>query len=300
MSDDQLPRKPRLALMGEFSAGKSTLSNILLGQSPLPMRVTATRLPPVYISYGTPGATLIGRDGSETPFDLADLDAVDLDRTRMIRLYLESDTLQICDLIDMPGISDPNMDAEVWQSVFSLADSVVWCTHATQAWRQSEAATWEMIRHDTNGDNLLLITQIDKLASERDRARVLHRVRRETEGQFAGIFPVALLQALNAGEDADRWAESGAAQFTECLVEMLLSPTHLAERAYPSDMVFEPCEAEGDDLTPAQDDEATVESAAESTGRVTPKRVRPKAGGERTERLPRRERSVMAAAEPGL
>ena len=52
----QAGQKPRVVLMGEFSAGKSTLSNILLEGAPLPMRVTATRLPPVHISYGAPSA----------------------------------------------------------------------------------------------------------------------------------------------------------------------------------------------------------------------------------------------------
>ena len=51
---DTEARKPRIAIMGEFSAGKSTLCNILLGQAPLPMRVTATRLPPVLMTYTLP------------------------------------------------------------------------------------------------------------------------------------------------------------------------------------------------------------------------------------------------------
>ena len=45
-------RKPRIALMGEFSAGKSTLANMLVGAQHLPVQVTATQLPPVWISQG--------------------------------------------------------------------------------------------------------------------------------------------------------------------------------------------------------------------------------------------------------
>ena len=46
-------RKPRLAIMGEFSSGKSTLCNLLLGARPLLEKVTATQLPPVWLSYGS-------------------------------------------------------------------------------------------------------------------------------------------------------------------------------------------------------------------------------------------------------
>jgi GTPase SAR1 family protein len=218
-------KKPCVALMGEFSAGKSTLINLLLGGDPLPVRVTATQLPPVWISYGSEAAFRVGMDGTETPLDLADLETVKLEDTRFIRLFLEAETLQLCDLIDMPGISDPNMSHDVWQTAMREADSVIWCTHATQAWRQSEAATWESIQPHTNGDNLLLVTQFDKLRTERDRERVLARIRKETKDQFKSIFPVALIEALNAGENVEIWKNSGAAAFTEALVEMLLSPT---------------------------------------------------------------------------
>ena len=84
-------RKPRLILMGEFSAGKSTLSNILLGSQPLPMRVTATRLPPVKISYGEPAAFAIGMDGKRTRLDLDNLETVSLYETEMIELTTEAE-----------------------------------------------------------------------------------------------------------------------------------------------------------------------------------------------------------------
>ena len=44
--------KPVIAIMGEFSVGKSTLSNLLIGSNPLPVKVTATQLPPIWLSYG--------------------------------------------------------------------------------------------------------------------------------------------------------------------------------------------------------------------------------------------------------
>ena len=151
-------RKPRVALMGEFSAGKSTLSNLLLDGTPFPVRVTATRLPPVWTSYGESGAVAVGYDDEETPIAPEEIADVSLDETRLIRLQKKADILELCDLVDMPGISDPNMPAHVWMSVLEQVDCVIWCTHATQAWRQSEAAIWERAMAATNGNNILLVT----------------------------------------------------------------------------------------------------------------------------------------------
>ena len=211
--------------MGEFSSGKSTLSKLLLGDAPLPVRVTATRFPPVWISHGEPRAVAVGKDGSETPLPIEDLANVRIEDTRLIRLYAQADTLEICDLIDMPGISDPSMSAETWTSVLDEIDCVVWCTQATQAWRQTEAAAWQDMIPRTNGDNILLVTQTDKLRSDRDVERVLMRVRKETEGLFKAVYPLSILKAIEAGDDIAKWQDSGAAEFVDHLVDLLLAPS---------------------------------------------------------------------------
>ena len=306
--------KPRLVLMGEFSAGKSTLSNILLGSVPLPMRVTATRLPPVHLSYGAPGAVAVSKNGDHIPFDLSDLDSVSLDETQSIHLTMKADTLQLCDLVDMPGISDPNMPKDIWESVVGEADHVVWCTHATQAWRQSEAAIWEMMQEKTSGKNLLLITQFDKLRNNRDRIRVLNRVTKETKGQFSAVYPVSLLEALNAEDDYETWQSSGAAAFSEHLIEMLLAS---GGESNPATAETEPHETTGpaidaieansglEAIAPVAFARKKAEAEAEISDldeqvteaelpdalpncRVIPRRVQTKSGGANRERLDRR------------
>ena len=216
-------RKPRLALKGEFSAGKSTLTNLLVGREILPTRVTATRLPPVWISYGEEAAFVVSTDGTQIAINPEDLAEVPMESTAMIKLYFPSDALTLCDLIDMPGISDPNMPAEVWQSLLPEVDGVVWCTHSTQAWRQSEAAVWESIADKVNGPNILLITHFDKLRSERDRGRVIARITKEAGDLFDRIFPISLSQALAAGDDIEAWNSSGADKLVEFMVEALLN-----------------------------------------------------------------------------
>lgn len=215
------PRKPRIAIMGEFSAGKSTLCNLILGARPLPEKVTATRLSPIWMSKGTEGHHRVRLNGVPEPVTLENLESVEIEDTRVIRLFFDADLLDFCDIIDFPGISDPNMDSEVWERVLVEADAVIWLTHATQAWRQTEAAVWESVPEHVRENSILLVTRYDKLVTENDRRRVLARLRKETEGQFAEIFPISLTEALDGRDDFELWKSSGAADFTDYLVNMV-------------------------------------------------------------------------------
>lgn len=214
-------RKPRLAIMGEFSSGKSTLCNVLLGSRPLLEKVTATQLPPVWLSYGSAPAYVQRLDGEREPLDVADLGGVSLDGTEHVRIYLKSEMLKYCDLIDMPGISDPSMAPEVWERMAHLADGVLWCTHATQAWRQSEAGVWATFPEELRAHSMLLVTRFDKIISEADRLRVLKRVATETRGLFAEFFPISLTQAMAAGDDQKVWVASGGYAFTNALFDLV-------------------------------------------------------------------------------
>jgi GTPase SAR1 family protein len=216
-----MTRKPRIAIMGEFSSGKSTLCNVLMGARPLLEKVTATQLPPVWLSYGPDDAYTMGLDGHAYDLDLAELDRVSLETTEHVRIYMKSDILRYCDLIDMPGISDPSMSSEVWERMTHMADGVLWCTHATQAWRQSESGVWSTFPEEMRRNSILLITRFDKLINETDRQKVVKRVVGETQELFSEIIPVSLLKAMAAGDNEEKWIESGAQAFSTALFEII-------------------------------------------------------------------------------
>ncbi len=215
--------KPVIALMGEFSAGKSTLANLLICEGRSPTQVTATQLPPVWYSYGSGDPYVMGLDGNRTQITEAQIADVSIDATSYIKVYLETDILELFDIMDMPGNSDPNMSPEVWQRAIHYADGVIWCSHATQAWRQSEAGAWEELPERLRDWSLLLLTRWDKILSERDRARVLARVQKEAGPLFREVFPISLIEALGSGDDRDRWIASGAEAFVTALLDIVMS-----------------------------------------------------------------------------
>ncbi|NJM84272.1 MAG: hypothetical protein HC844_19120 [Tabrizicola sp.] len=277
-------RKPRIAIMGEFSSGKSTLCNVLLGARPLLEKVTATQLPPVWLSYGSADAYYEDLDGGRHSFDLADLDKVPLEGTLNVRIFLKSDLLKYCDLIDMPGISDPSMSHEVWERLAHLADGVLWCTHATQAWRQSESGVWSTFPAALRPNSLLLVTRFDKIVSDSDRQRVLKRVAGETQGLFAGFYPISLTRAMAAGYDEEKWRASGAHDFTLALFDVV---RRLSPNIYDASFALEGAAgSEEDDTAWLEDDfDETHSAVAEQferlvietkpPPRIVPRRVAP-------------------------
>ncbi len=181
-------RKPVIALMGEFSSGKSTLMNLLIGQDVLPTQVTATRR-----------------------------------TTSYIRLFVEAEILKQCDLIDTPGISDPNIKTDYWIRTIRYANAVMWCTHAGQAWRESERGSWESLPSRLRETSILLVTRKDKITSERDLLKIQRRLERETQSLFNARMFISLTNAIKAVEqgDAAAWEKSGGKDFTEMLEKIV-------------------------------------------------------------------------------
>ncbi len=268
--------KPVIALMGEFSAGKSTLANLLIGVGVSPVKVTATQLPPVWFTYGDGHPVVVDLDGNETEIDIEDLETVDIDTTEYVRIYAESEILGVMDIMDMPGNSDPNMSSDVWARALPHATGVIWCTHSNQAWRQSEAAVWEEMPAELYANSILLLTRFDKITGERDRKRLLHRVASETEGLFRAILPIALLDAQNAGDDRDMWHASGAEDFVQQLLDVVMDPAPVSHDGY----------ARADAEVGAG--EVEPDPAPEASGSVMPRRVQRTSPDERVRpRTPR-------------
>lgn len=154
-----LAREPlTVVVMGEFSAGKSSFLNRLLGTDALPVAIlpktaTITRL--VYGAAGAAGPVEIDRevaDGIETTTishqNFAELQraaklhdiavAQDLARIREVRVFLDEPLLTRLQLVDTPGFNhDQAMDNRTL-GILDSADLVLWITDALQPAKQTE------------------------------------------------------------------------------------------------------------------------------------------------------------------
>ena len=185
-------RKPRVMIAGEFSAGKTRLISGLIGEEVLPSNVTATALPPVWLVSGPKRLAAVGLDGQTR--QLENLAGVNVADTHYCVVSHPAPILARMDIIDTPGSSDPSIPSESWERMLEFADMALWCTNATQAWRQSEKSVWDEMPGHLAGASTLLVTHADRMPDSRTADRVLRRVRREAKTYFEHFVMASLIR----------------------------------------------------------------------------------------------------------
>ena len=225
---DWYTTKPVFALMGEYSAGKSTLLNLLLDQAALPTKVTATNLPPVWLTFSdTPTCQGLRFDGTLENVDLTDTTDDVRDHYVVLRMGVPADRLRDTDIIDTPGISDPKLEKGALNFLGDYIDFTLWLSAANQAWRQTEKMAWQAFPDTLRADSVLLLTRADKLRNPKDVGKVVKRCASETADLFREIVPLMTTKAATVDhadrhDDADGdWAATGGAALESALATSL-------------------------------------------------------------------------------
>ena len=216
-------RPVRLAIVGEFNAGKSTFINALIGADVAPTGVLPTTATLHHLRWAPdPFAKILFVDGVEPReriIALSDVRAalrgVDPATVRRVELRLPLASLVSVEILDTPGFNAPDpRHADVARSALEEADVAVWLLDATQAMKQSERAVLEEARR-IRLPVQMLVNKADRLGPA-DLARVMASVAAALEATKVGSWgpPLALSakKALaskvgDAGDEA--LAESG-------------------------------------------------------------------------------------------
>ncbi|MGH1349774.1 MAG: dynamin family protein [Methyloligellaceae bacterium] len=194
----KLARPLRLAIAGELNAGKTTFSNVLIGNTTLPTRaISNTRIPTLIRYSEKPEIMATFNDGSSRIIRQGDFD----DSLEMMRLDvgLPNKLLRSVEVLDCPGLSDPH----ILPNNFSIAqyhvDAAVWCTSGTGPWRKSEEDSWLAFPERIRNRSLLIVTRKDKL-DEDSQHKILLRLRHEVKGLFNEIVFMSSTDALHSYE----------------------------------------------------------------------------------------------------
>ena len=210
-------RKPiRVALGGEFSSGKSSLANMLVGKEVITTSVTASTLPTVIFEYSeTEKSRAIWPDGKVQEWDVIDVNPKETEGADRIYVGLNRPLLKQFEFLDTPGTGDPSRDEDQIENMARLAHLVLWCSNGAQAWRETERHLWSELPKRLHENSILVLTHVDMPRVAKQLDRLLKRVNKDAQKYFQEIVPVATLKATEArnaeGEVTDKkeWESSG-------------------------------------------------------------------------------------------
>ena len=204
---ENLARPVTIAILGAPGAGKTALMNLLLRERVIPEGLSANLIEIV------PGSEF----ESEVSYSDGRLEACDSDELQGVRdadrVFIASPNpiLNEMVLIEASGSGSTDEIEELMVEVTGRADIVLWCTNEFD---EGEQAQWNNVNEQLRHHSFLILTKADKLARKRKLAEALGALSPTADKEFAGLLPIATLQALKALDvepmDEDLWAGSGA------------------------------------------------------------------------------------------
>jgi GTP-binding protein EngB required for normal cell division len=145
-------RPVRLAVVGEFNAGKSTFINALVGAEVAPMGILPTTATLHHLRFSPDRFAKIVFDRSHDPPERivalgelrATLGTLDADSILRVEIRMPLPSLARVEVLDTPGFNAPEREHErIARSALAQADIALWLLDATQAIKQSERVLLE-------------------------------------------------------------------------------------------------------------------------------------------------------------
>ena len=215
-----------IALAGEFNSGKSSLTNRLVEIDALPTDLFANTTVPTRLHWARElTLTAVAASGRRIPLDVTEL-TLDEPMTR-IDVGAPGELLKTYELVDMPGLADPDAERTGEELTALHPDALIWCTPTTQAWKETERAVWTRLPERLKQRTILALTFADLVDDRQEIARVRARLQHEA-GPFLKIIPVSALPTQRAGRIALRAACSDLAN--DLKLDRLLKAAQLGQR----------------------------------------------------------------------
>lgn len=215
----------KVLVIGEFTCGKSTLLNALMGKPLLPDGVPPTTGTICEIVYSDVAqAVLYPKDERQSKLtikteELAKYICIDHtiskeDREKKPNPYRKAIVkypLNICKqgivLVDSPGLSDPSCHDAITEKYISQADAIIYCISATQPYTKEDKQAIERLTSLGYKSIIFVVTKIDLVqyndmingTNEVGKVKdyCLDKLSKHTDLGKDGIFFVSSLLALN-------------------------------------------------------------------------------------------------------
>ncbi len=191
-----------IAVVGQFSSGKSTFLNAILSRSLLPTGITPITSKVCKIEYGDQFMLdVLYKNGNRETRLAQDIAYLENNGEDIQQFVLKAPValLKEVNFLDTPGFnSQRESDTETTQKILSDVDGIIWLTLIDNAGKQSELEILEKFMHNYAAKSLCVLNQKDRLANEKEVLTACEYVKNRFADFFADVIPVSSLAALHS------------------------------------------------------------------------------------------------------
>ncbi|RDU59442.1 dynamin family protein [Helicobacter marmotae] len=201
IAHEQEPMK--VAIIGQFSSGKSTFLNALLGQNILPSGITPITAKVCHITYGNEYALEItyknGSSATKALNYMHEVSAAENAKIAFYKLYAPLALLKSINFLDTPGFNSLNQsDTDTTNAVLESVDGIIWLTLIDNVGKQSEKdIIHSHIKHYAS-KSLCVLNQKDRLKNQAEIDTSLAYAKRAFAGLFEDVIAISARNALLA------------------------------------------------------------------------------------------------------
>lgn len=237
----QLDSPLKVAVIGQFSSGKSTFLNALLGEEILPSGIIPLTSKVCEIGYGENlHLEIFYKDGTHTYAPLEFLEQAEPAINTQIshyKLFAPVPLLQEITFLDTPGFNSQNQeDTDISNAILQEVDGIIWVSLIDNVGKNSEREIlFNHIRH-YRAKSLCVLNQKDRLKNTTELEVSLNYAKEAFSGIFEAIIPISAKNALKAqressSDGARLYEDSGILEVVE-FIHTHLMPQKTQNKAH--------------------------------------------------------------------
>lgn len=200
---DDIDKPMRIAIIGQFSSGKSTFLNALLGKEILPSGITPVTAKVCEITYGEEIALEVlyknGKSINKPITYLNEVDEMENAKIAYYRLSVPLALLQKVNFLDTPGFNSQNeSDTNTTNSILEEVDGIIWLTLIDNVGKNSEKEILQTHIKRYANKSLCVLNQKDRCKNQEEIDTSLNYAKKAFEGFFEDIIAISAKQAIDA------------------------------------------------------------------------------------------------------
>ncbi len=236
----------KVAITGQFSSGKSTFLNALLGKNILPTGITPVTSKVNFIRYGEDYKIKVRfLDGKDEFYSLENLPNFTDQRQETasieyLSIYAPLELLKEVVFVDTPGLnSQASVDTKTTKKVLREVDGIIWLSLMDNAGKMSEIKVLKAYMNSYAKKSLCVLNQKDKFSKDQIE-KSLNYVKKTFGEFFSDIVAISALDALKArSNDRSHRLESLSINYQEKFRFASLLPSNFAKKELFEDSLQE-------------------------------------------------------------